>query len=167
MWLAWTAYENGTGPHPGHSRAVHPSKSRHTSGLGLDSDEWTDPAFVVYMAGHGWIRTAASDPTERHHFEYQWWNDQHRNDPTPTSITDPEEDPEMKDKYMWMRRDDGVHVNAIYNTISGYFQAFESNDGGYNTAKAQGHDLAGPTFQVSPSDFESTRAACAEVRGRR
>lgn len=70
----------------------------------------------------------------------------------------------MKDKYMWTRRADGVILNAIYNTVSGYFQAFESNNSEYNTAKAKGHDLAGPTFEVSRSDWDSTERACSAVR---
>lgn len=84
MYEAWQAWVNGRGPKPYHSRAVHPRYSRHTSGLALDSDDWVDSAFVALMAEHGWIRVAASDPTERHHFEYQSWRDKHRNDPVPT-----------------------------------------------------------------------------------
>lgn len=84
----------------------------------------------------------------------------------PASSSTPEsEEDDMKDKYMWKRRADGVIVNAIFNTISGYFQPFESNDGAYNTAKAQGHDVAGPTFEVSESDWTSIERACAQVRG--
>lgn len=89
-WLAWVA---GTGPRPAHSRALHPKYSRHTSGLALDSDDWRTPGFIALAAEHGWIRTAAADPTERHHFEYQWWRDQHRNDPEPAPEPEqPEED---------------------------------------------------------------------------
>ncbi len=119
---------------------------------------WTD---------NGWIQTARyddpPDEDEPWHREYFRDRDNHRNDPTPTTIESPEED-DMKDKYCWTRRNDGVIVNAIYNTVSGYWQVFESNDGAYNTAKAQGHDLAGPTFEVSASDFASIEAACKAVR---
>ena len=83
MYHAWEAWVNGTGPKPNHSRAVHPDYSRHTTGLALDSDDWATPGFIPLMLEHGWIRTTASDPTERHHFEYQWWRDTHRNDPAP------------------------------------------------------------------------------------
>lgn len=83
MHLAWTAYANGRGPKPWHSRAVHPKYSIHCQGNALDSDDWTTPGFVALAAEHGWIRTAASDPTERHHFEYQSWRDQHINEPAP------------------------------------------------------------------------------------
>lgn len=85
MYRAWQAWVNGTGPRPPHSRAVHPKYSIHCQGNALDSDEWRTPGFIALAAEHGWIRTAAYDPTEQHHFEYQSWRDQHRYDPTPTS----------------------------------------------------------------------------------
>lgn len=81
MWRAWQAYVAGTGPYPGHSRALHPDESKHCQGLADDSDDWLTPGYIEFAAERGWIRTAASDPTERHHFEYQWWRDQHRNRP--------------------------------------------------------------------------------------
>lgn len=87
MWNAWTAYIQGRGPHPGHSRAIHPSLSRHVDGLGLDSDDWTRPGFNEFMAERGWIRVAANDPTERHHYEYQAHRDRHRN--RPATVTRP------------------------------------------------------------------------------
>lgn len=80
-----------------------------------------------------------------------------------TTTEVPEED-DMKDKYCWTRTKDKGILNAIYNTVSGYFQEFYSGDGGYNTKKAQGHDLAGPTFEVSESDYASIKEACAKVR---
>jgi len=83
MWQAWEAWVQGRGPKPNHSRAVHPDASRHTTGLALDTNLWTQPGFVAHMERHGWVRTAAWDPTELHHFEYQSWRDQHRNDPAP------------------------------------------------------------------------------------
>jgi hypothetical protein len=163
MWEAWEAWEAGRGPKPPHSRAIHPDVSMHCRGLADDTDDWTTPGYIALAAEHGWIRTAAHDPTERHHFEYQPHRDQHRNDPTPA---DPEENEEMRDKYMWKRRKDGVIVNAIYNTMSGYFQPFESSNADYNTNKARGHDIAA-TFEVSESDWASIERACADVRGRK
>lgn len=77
MYRAWQAWVNGTGPKPNHSRAIHPDASRHTSGEAVDSDDWTVPGFIALMAEYGFIRTAAGDPTEQHHFEYQRWNDRH------------------------------------------------------------------------------------------
>ncbi len=99
MYNNWTAYINGRGPYPGHSRALHPDYSKHCQGLALDSDDWTTPGFINLAAEYGWIRTAANDPTEQHHFEYQWWSDTHRNDPVPAGeqekepeVPEPEED---------------------------------------------------------------------------
>lgn len=89
MYNAWNRYVNsGYNPRykPNHSRALHPDKSAHCMGLADDSDDWTTPGYIGLAAEYGWIRTAANDPTERHHFEYQVWNDQHRNDPTPAAI---------------------------------------------------------------------------------
>lgn len=86
MFRAWEDWVAGRGPKPAHSRAIHPDESKHCQGLAWDSDDWTTPGFNDVAAEYGFIRTAANDPTERHHYEYQWWNDQHRNDPTPASI---------------------------------------------------------------------------------
>lgn len=94
MWQAWEAWTQGRGPKPNHSRAVHPDQSRHTSGIALDTNLWTVAGFIAFMADHGWIRTAAWDSTEQHHFEYQWWRDNHRNEPAPagSNATPIEED---------------------------------------------------------------------------
>lgn len=81
MYYAWEAYANGTGPYPGHSRALHPKDSKHCAGTADDSDDWTTPGYIALAEEHGWIRTAASDPTERHHFEYQKWRDRHYGEP--------------------------------------------------------------------------------------
>lgn len=78
MWRAWNAYVSGAGPYPGHSRALHPDESRHCRGLALDTPDWGRPRFIEVMARHGWVRTAAWDPSEQHHFEYQDWNDRNR-----------------------------------------------------------------------------------------
>ena len=86
MYNDWMRYVNsGYKPayKPNHSRAVHPDYSKHCQGLALDSDDWTTPGFIPLAAEYGFIRTAPNDPTEQHHFEYQWWNDKHRNDPVP------------------------------------------------------------------------------------
>lgn len=80
MYNAWNCYVAGRCGHPGHSRAIHPDASMHCKGLALDSDDWTTPGFIAHAASHGWIRTAANDPTERHHFEYQEWRDTHKGD---------------------------------------------------------------------------------------
>lgn len=108
MYNAWLAYIQGRGPHPGHSRALHPDDSVHCKGEALDSDDWRTPGFNTFMAERGWIRTAAGDPTEQHHFEYQVWRDQHRNRPSSDGSStpfDPEEDSIMSAKLdeIWQR----------------------------------------------------------------
>ena len=99
MYLAWEAWVAGRGPRPWHARAIHPDRSLHTRGLGWDSNEWTTPGFIEIAEEHGWIRTAVWDPTERHHFEYQVWRDQHRNQPAGngggTTITPVPKEDEM------------------------------------------------------------------------
>ncbi|MEV8134287.1 hypothetical protein [Microbacterium aurantiacum] len=74
MWLAWQRYLAG-GPKPNHSRPLHPDESMHCKGLAADTDMWSVKGFIPFMEARGWIRTAAWDPTEQHHFEYQWWRD--------------------------------------------------------------------------------------------
>lgn len=86
MYRAWQRYING-GPRPPHSMALHPDRSKHCLGLAADSDEWVSSSFNTFMAERGWIRTAASDPTERHHYEYQSWRDKHLNRPASGGST--------------------------------------------------------------------------------
>lgn len=100
MYRAWNAYVAGRGPKPPHSRAIHPDVSKHCQGLADDSNEWVDLDYRAVLADHGWIRTAASDLTERHHFEYQSWRDSHRHEGVPstsgqTPPTSPEEEDDM------------------------------------------------------------------------
>ncbi|MGX9346390.1 hypothetical protein [Microbacterium sp. KNMS] len=87
MYRAWQDYVNGRGPYPGHSRALPASESVHCQGEALDSDDWTTPGFIALAAEHGWIRTAAWDPTEQHHFEYQASRDEHRGEQPQTTTT--------------------------------------------------------------------------------
>jgi hypothetical protein len=81
------AYLAGKIKYPGHAFAVHPDYSDHCKGVGLDSDDWPIPGFVAIAAEHGWIRTAASDPTERHHFQYQPGRDKFKNQPAGVNVT--------------------------------------------------------------------------------
>jgi hypothetical protein len=105
MWRAWLAYQAGTGPYPGHSRALHPDESMHCAGLAVDTNEWTTPGFIDLAAEYGFIRTAANDPTERHHFEYQSWMDRHKNEPANTGSSESfnEEDEMNSEQDKWLR----------------------------------------------------------------
>ncbi|GAB6856478.1 M15 family metallopeptidase domain-containing protein [Microbacterium xylanilyticum] len=168
-YAAYRAYVEGRGPWA--PLALPGSKSVHCKGYASDTDAYKDPHEDAVWEDNGWIQTARyDDPDEDEpwHREYFRDRDNHRNDPAPTTTESPEEDDEMnKDKYCWLRRADGVIVNVIYNTGSGYYQPWESNNGEYNTRKARGHDLAGPTFEVTPSDLDAIAKACADVRGSR
>ncbi|MDQ1169595.1 hypothetical protein QE392_001399 [Microbacterium proteolyticum] len=122
MYNAWQRYVNsGYNPRykPNHSRAIHPDTSEHCAGIADDSDDWTTPGYIDLAAEHGWIRTAAWDPTEQHHFTYQWWKDQHRNDPEPTTVepatVEPAEEPPIKKRKLTMHEALIVHepTNAL------------------------------------------------------
>lgn len=70
MYNAWNAYVNGTGPYPGHSKAIHPMYSRHTGGTALDSSDWGNARIRQILANNGFIRNQLHVPNEEHHFEY-------------------------------------------------------------------------------------------------
>ncbi len=141
-YAAYRAYVEGRGPWA--PLALPPgSKSVHCKGYASDTDAYKDPHEDAVWEDNGWIQTARyddpPDEDEPWHREYFRDRDNHRNDPAPTTTESPEEDDEMnKDKYCWLRRADGVIVNVIYNTGSGYYQPWESNNGEYNTRKARG-----------------------------
>jgi hypothetical protein len=102
MYLAWQRFLNG-GPYPGHSRALHPDSSMHCRGVADDSDDWRTPGYNELAAEYGWIRTAADDLTERHHFEYQSWNDQHYGEPVPSDTEATPAEPIEKEDDMSLR----------------------------------------------------------------
>lgn len=94
MFNAWEAYVNGRGPHPGHSKAVHPSESFHVSGLALDSNDWTNARIVQILADNGFIRNRLHVPNEQHHFEYLPGQDKNKNNTVPAggAVTDEGDD---------------------------------------------------------------------------
>jgi hypothetical protein len=110
-WLAWEAYANGRGPRPPHGRAIHPDKSMHCRGVAADTDDW---ALLLGLADHGWRRTAAD---EAWHFEYQYWNDKHRNRPAggvSTPLPTPEPTPKRKPRStMYMTRNTVAEGGAV------------------------------------------------------
>lgn len=79
MYEAWQRYLRG-GPHPGHSKALHPDDplAFHTTGLALDSDDWTNAHVVAVLAEHGFVRNRLYVANEQHHFEYLAHRDQHQ-----------------------------------------------------------------------------------------
>lgn len=163
----WDTYQR-----VGHPIALHPdAPSIHQRGAAIDTDEGKHIHAV--MVTNGWIRTVWRNGVlvEPWHWEYATSRDQHlydtepaHADAEPIPVIPEEEDEDMKDKYAYATIN-GKQVNAIYNTVSGYFQKFESADGEYNTAKAKGHEIDN-SFPVTASDFASIEASCAAVRAR-
>lgn len=88
MHHAWNAYANGTGPHPGHSKAVHPRDSFHVNGTALDSDDWRDPEALRVLADNGFIRNRLYVPGEQHHFEYLRERDKNHGKEIDMPLTD-------------------------------------------------------------------------------
>lgn len=81
MFINWGRYVAGTGPYPGHSKAVHPSESFHVAGIALDSDDWRIPRIVAILAENGFIRNRLHVPNENHHFEWLRNRDQNYGKP--------------------------------------------------------------------------------------
>lgn len=120
MWRDWTAWEQGRGPKPNHSRALHPDESMHCRGLADDTNEWTTPGYIALAADHGWIRTAAWDPTERHHFEYQERRDNHRHEGWPagtgsTPFPRPDEEEEEEEMTPEQMKEVKEHITHEVN----------------------------------------------------
>lgn len=113
MWAAWEAYVHGRGPRPPHGRAIHPDKSMHCRGIAADTDDW---ALLLRLSSHGWRRTATDEPW---HFEYQYWNDEHRNRPAgggskPLPIPEPAPTPRRKLRQtMYMTRNTVAEGGAV------------------------------------------------------
>jgi hypothetical protein len=130
MYLAWNAYVAGRGPKPPHSRAIHPSVSIHCQGNAIDSDDWRTPGFNALAAEYGFIRTAASDPTEQHHFEYQSWRDQHRGESVVPAVSATSVTPRKKRKKhmgIVIRRKDHASKHTYY-LEGGFIKHLSSND---------------------------------------
>lgn len=81
MYDAWNAWVAGTGPYPGHSKAIHPDYSDHCKGIALDSDDWVNDWVVRELADNGFIRDQLHVPGEQHHFRYFQERDNHFGEP--------------------------------------------------------------------------------------
>lgn len=127
MFVNWGKYVAGKGPHPGHSKAVHPSESFHVAGIALDSDDWRVPRIVEILAENGFIRNRLHVANENHHFEWLRHRDQNYGKPIGGSAASappvPEEDdmpgPDMK-LVLW----NGEHYfligeESIYHVVNG------------------------------------------------
>lgn len=61
--------------------ALAPGQSIHEVGRAVDFVSAQYRWLEKHGAAHGWRKT---NPKERWHYEYEWWNDQFLNAPTPT-----------------------------------------------------------------------------------
>lgn len=93
MYLAWERYVNGTGPYPGHSKALHPDNplAFHVAGTAVDSDDWRNARIVEILAENGFIRNRLYVKNEEHHFEWLRNRDQHYGQPAGGGTTTPEQ----------------------------------------------------------------------------
>ena len=90
----------------------------------------------------------------------------HNNPATPAPIPNEEskEDEDMaQNAGIFYKGSDGVQHNAVVNTSSGYFGAFDSNVGDYNSGIARAFQT-GNFETVSAGHFAVIQAQCAEVR---
>lgn len=150
MYDAWNAWVEGWGPHPGHSKAVHPSESFHVHGTALDSDDWRNKRIVEILAENGFIRNRLHVPGEDHHFEWLRDRDQNYGKAIADATDSPLEDDDMKETYVWWRDAAGKQQNLVYATGgNGMADHWESSDGAYNTRVASAHNLAGPSAEIS------------------
>lgn len=83
---------------------------------------------------------------------------------TAAPIPESEED-EMKETYIWWLDAAGNQQNLIYAVGgNGGQEHWTSNDGGYNTNVARGHNLAGPSYKVSPAHAQNVLDMLAAQR---
>lgn len=82
----------------------------------------------------------------------------------PTKTIPPEED-EMKETYMWWIDATKQQQNLIYAPGgSGVQEFWTSSDGAYNTRVAQGHNLSGPSYEVSAGHGQNVLKSLANAR---
>ncbi|KQR86823.1 M15 family metallopeptidase [Microbacterium sp. Leaf179] len=93
MHDASVAYENGTGPYPGHSWAADPDDSEHCKGLAFDANRAYSIRPAAWRHGWRWVTRA----NEEHHLEYKPWLDEYRYDPAPAAVTEPPKPKEWED----------------------------------------------------------------------
>lgn len=173
----WQAYVNGTGPYPGHSKALHPNDplAFHTKGTALDSDDWTNARIVAILARNGFIRNRLYVPNENHHFEYIRSEDKNYGQPAGGANSAPaqpneEEEEEMAPKYT-IRETKNTEKDAakypirfaLCEATSGYWEEMIDSHYGNMNSLAAAYDTPDKIVQ-SGSAFAVARAAHAAVR---
>lgn len=123
-WLAYERYLNGGPWAPKASYALGSDESVHCWGYAADTDDSYDPEASAVWLDNGWVQTALYPNNPRKHEpwhrEYQWWRDNHRNDPAPAGggtskpASEPEEeDEEMKPFLIWKKNPNGTRQWAL------------------------------------------------------
>lgn len=156
MYNAWQAYITGRGPHPGHSKALHPDDplAFHTKGTALDSDDWRNARIVQILAENGFIRNRLHVPNERHHFEYLRNHDQHKNAPAGGMEDDmnPNQDKALSEAWENSKRIRQI-LEGLENMLVGNGSAREIQPGGslHRLANIENAILGDGTF-LPPQD---------------
>lgn len=83
---------------------------------------------------------------------------------TPTlSASEKEDIMAANNRAVWTRRN-GKQINCVFNPDSGFFEQWESTDGGYNTNILRTHGVTTLNSQVTPSHYDVIAASCLAVR---
>lgn len=162
MWLQqqyWDEYQAYLNGGPWAPIAAFPSDEAphiRNGGEAFDTNERNTPV----LNEHGWFHTVFRDGelVEPWHYEYQWWRDQHRNDPAPaapSALPETEGDSDMR-VILW-----AGHVF----TVARHFIKHETNP---QQAAAQAwiwnprHTVGKSGFiEVSDQDFNGTQKSLA------
>lgn len=168
MWRAWTLWTQGKGPKPNHGRAIHPDQSMHCKGLAVDTD---DVSLLLALADHGWRRTAAD---EAWHFEYQVWNDQHRNRPaggdskplpTPEPALPEEEDDDMYKPTVHVRTEGAFEATLAHPEIGQSLAQYTGPGTGGKTVSADKKVTTFRGFMVTADEAVAAAWARTHAKG--
>jgi len=141
MYNDWQDYIHGRGPHPGHSKALHPDDplAFHVTGEALDSDDWVHEDIVDALAENGFIRNRLYVPGEQHHFEYIRSRDRNYGRPSGGSSSKPKPKPKPTPT------DEELEMDMLYI---------------YDTEKDQGyaiHPVTGKKRKCSRPEWDAVR----------
>lgn len=133
--------------------------------------------FSSRRSGYGsgeWFRTVA-DVEASFSSKYRFWSEDinevrvckpdgsHPSTNTNNTSDNDEEEEEMANQYI-AKVENKKQINAIFNTLSGFFHEFESPSGPYNTNIARTFGVKDPTSIVSASHYNAVKRDCAAVR---
>lgn len=173
---AYIRYLNGG---PWAPIALDPDDSVHCDGEAVDSDDGYNTAAVSLLAEHGWRRTVYRKVNgvwkliEPWHFEYFHARDKHRFDPAPAGLAqtpvpaapEPDEPEEDTMKMLGYIGPDGRTWYAQYDTSSGFWSEFVSDDKDYIREVAAKWAPNGIPL-VSKKHRDDLKAECDRISGR-